>query len=80
MKKTHTLQKDHPTSFCLSHTSRRILQRGKMILDRTYTSIVEDAIHEWGLAHLTPEMVAQFQAMQHPFDFSSGVPDATTEK
>lgn len=57
-----TLRKDLPSSYKLSPVARQVLRDGKRIKGMNYTAIVESAIREWGLTHLSPRDIAQYNA------------------
>jgi hypothetical protein len=51
-----TLHKDLPTSYQLSPTARHILLEGHQLMNMSRTAIVEQAVLEWGITHLCPEL------------------------
>lgn len=77
MEKYYGILKSSPTSFSLTPTAREILVRGKAVLGRSYTAIVEESVQEWGLRHLTPAVLSQYETMRH--SFGEGTADAASQ-
>jgi hypothetical protein len=60
-----TTKKEKASSYTLTTTARGIVEEGHGLLSMTRTAVVEQAIIEWGLKHLTPLMYDLHETITH---------------